>query len=282
MSGDTAWFWASLLQWMTLVKMGVAVLMVVGLSLLAEYVSPRFAGIVSGYPLGGALSLIFIGIEAGPRFAAQSAVYSTAGVGGTLTFVYGYLLATHLVGGKSRMTAILFCTGGAALFYIPMATLLKSLRLDLVFGPLVAIALILFYEMLMHSVPDAVITEKKRLNAKLLMARAFFAALIIVLITSSAKLVGPRWAGIFAAFPTTMYPLIVIVHYSYRAEHVRSVIKNTPRGVVSLLIFCLAVGWFYPSQGVLSGTLIAYLLATVYLVLINLPWKKWMAGPIDS
>jgi hypothetical protein len=41
-----------LLQVITLVKVAVAISMVVILSLIAEFVSPRFAGIIAGYPPG--------------------------------------------------------------------------------------------------------------------------------------------------------------------------------------------------------------------------------------
>ena len=48
-----------------LAKIATAIIAVVGLSLVAERVSPRVAGILSGYPLGTAIALFFIGIELG-------------------------------------------------------------------------------------------------------------------------------------------------------------------------------------------------------------------------
>lgn len=56
-----------------LAKIATAIIAVVGLSLVAERVSPRVAGILSGYPLGTAIALFFIGIELGEPFAAASA-----------------------------------------------------------------------------------------------------------------------------------------------------------------------------------------------------------------
>ena len=65
---------------LTLIKIGVAVFMVVGLSLIAEKVSTRFAGLVSGFPLGAAISLFFIGYEIEPSFAARSALFTILGL----------------------------------------------------------------------------------------------------------------------------------------------------------------------------------------------------------
>ena len=47
---------------LTVIKMGTAVLMVVALSVLAEAVSPRFAGIISGYPAGSGHQSLFHGL----------------------------------------------------------------------------------------------------------------------------------------------------------------------------------------------------------------------------
>lgn len=46
-----------------LTKLGVSAGMVLGITLMAERVSTRFAGVVMGFPLGAGLSLFFIGFE---------------------------------------------------------------------------------------------------------------------------------------------------------------------------------------------------------------------------
>jgi len=69
---------------MPLIKILVSVFMVLTLSLIADFVSPRIAGILSGYPLGAAISLFFIGFEIGPGFASESALYTMTGLVGIL------------------------------------------------------------------------------------------------------------------------------------------------------------------------------------------------------
>jgi hypothetical protein len=97
---------AQIFQGITLIKIAVAVLMVVGLSVLAERVSTRFAGVVSGYPLGADITLYFYRLE--------------------------------------------------------------NVRID----------------------------KPLRLNMPQLMLRALFSAAVIILITASAGMLGPDWAGL--------------------------------------------------------------------------------------
>jgi hypothetical protein len=99
-----------------------------------------------------------------------------------------------------------------------------------------------------------------------LVLRAALATVIILMITGAAKWVGPRWAGLFSAFPTTLFPLILIVHISYGRPAVNTIIKNFPRGLGSLILYALGVSFVYPRFGVLPGTIVAFTLATAYLV----------------
>ena len=82
---------------MPLIKILVSVFMVLTLSLIADFVSPRIAGILSGYPLGAAISLFFIGFEIGPGFASESALYTMTGLVGIQGFIYSYYLASSRV-----------------------------------------------------------------------------------------------------------------------------------------------------------------------------------------
>lgn len=49
----------------------------------------------------------------------------------------------------------------------------------------------------------------------------------------------------------------------------RTILKNVPRGLGSLLVYVLVVAAAYPPLGVAKGTLLAYAAATAYLVAIE-------------
>ena len=61
-------------------------------------------------------------------------------------------------------------------------------------------------------------------------AAGLLAGFIILAIIATAQLVGSRWAGLLSAFPSTLFPLILIVHLSYDKTHVHTIIKNVPTG----------------------------------------------------
>jgi hypothetical protein len=253
-----------------LIKALTAVGMVVVLSVLAEVVSTRFAGIFSGYPLGAAISLFFMGYEIGPQFAAQSALHTSVGLIATQTFAYSYY-RTSLLGIASGRTGRTLCAslGGLAGYFLA-ASILQTLEIGPAMALLLPALFILLFIQLFRNVQNTRIQQRSRLEAKTLLFRSFFAAGTIVLITSTARWVGPSWAGTFAAFPVTLLPFVAIIHYTYEPEHAHAILKNVPKGLGSLVVYSLAVSTLYPAYGIAAGTLLAYVLATLYLVAVQL------------
>jgi hypothetical protein len=86
-------------------------------------------------------------------------------------------------------------------------------------------------------------------------------------VTSSAHFVGPAYAGLFAAFPSTLFPLMLIIHTTYDVEHVHTIIKNYPIGLGSLVVYTITVSLTFPQSGIMMGTLISFAAATIYLII---------------
>lgn len=251
------------------IKVLVSVLVVVLLSLIAERAGPRVAGIVSGYPLGAAISLFFIGIEIDPDFAARSAVFTAAGLSATVAFVGGYLLGLKAAEGRRRMPALLLALLPALTAYGLAAWVLSVIPISGVSAPLIALTSMVVASRVFRTIPDATIHQKIQLGASGTLLRALFAALVILVITTAARMVGPEWAGLFSAFPITMLPLLVIIQYTYQPAHVRTIIKNVPRGLGALLTYALVVAATYADLGIVAGTVLGYLAATLYLVILG-------------
>jgi len=257
-------------------KIGVTVGMVLALSLVAERVSPRLAGVLSGYPLGAAIALFFIGLEISPEFAARSAVYTLAGLAASQVFVYCYFMASSRFSRCSALASSATAMAG----YFAAAWLLHPIPFSRAAGVLTAAASISLFAFLLRRVPNVAIARSVRFTPAVLLLRAGLAAALIVAITTAAKAVGPAWAGLFSAFPTALFPLLLIVHITYDKAHVHTIIKNFPPGLGSLIAYGVSVSYFYPAWGVGWGTLVAFGIATLYLLVYGAviarrirPWR---------
>ncbi|WP_308992730.1 hypothetical protein QLS71_016305 [Mariniflexile litorale] len=251
-----------MIELLFVIKLVVAIAFVVGLSLLAENVSPKVAGILSGYPTGSAITLFFFGLEVSPDFAAKSAVYNMMGLSAALTFVYLYYLASFYF----KKYNILLASVCAILGYFIMVWLLHFIEINKYIAIIIPVAFSFLYIYLFKNIQNIKIATKVKLSYNILFIRAFFAASIIVLITSLPQFVGSTWAGLLSAFPTTLFPLILIIHFTYSKEHVHTVIKNVPVGMFSLIIYSLVISMVYPVYGIYWGTIISFAAATLYLL----------------
>ena len=263
---------------MILLKITATILIVTGLSIIAERVSPRAAGILSGYPAGSAIALFFIGLEQGAGFAGRGAPYNVAGITATLVLLLIYYLVSARV---SRFTIAAASAAGIAGFFGTIG-LLNALRLPPWAGVALTTAAIPGFHFLFRAIPDSQITNRVQLAPQVLLFRAAISALIIVTVTGAAQLVGSSQAGLFSAFPATAYPLLLIVHLTYGTHQAHTVIKNMPQGLGSLVVYSLTVAFSYPQVGIYWGTLVSFAAATVYLLGLAAARQFRFARPVNS
>ncbi|MBN1756547.1 hypothetical protein JW877_10115 [bacterium] len=258
-----------------LLKFGLALAVVLLLSLIAERVSPRLAGLLSGFPTGSALTLFFYGLELGPRFAAQSAVYNLTGLLAmqTLFFIY-YLVSMKLKKNNILLLSVFAITGWFIVIFI-----LHFFKMNRCTALLVSIAGIFLYSFLFRNISEVKISRPIRLGVFTLFIRALFSAAVILLITGVARMVDARWAGLFSSFPLTAFPLVLIIHFSYGKTEVHALIKNIPPGMGSLVFYSLTVSWAYVNWGIFWGTLASFIAAGLYLGLyLGLTRRKLAPG----
>ena len=244
-------------------KLLVSVGIVLGLAAIAERLSPRIAGLLSGYPLGTAIALFFIGLEISPDFAADSAVHTLAGFTATLALGGGYLLCGRRPGLPGVIAGTL---GGLACWFMASAVL-ATIAFDRISGTLTTLVAIVVFTWLYRQVPDRRAVARARASWAGVLFRAVLAAGIIFTITGLAHVLPSAWAGLLAAFPVTMYPFLVILHLTHGPAPVATVIKHYPAGLGSLLCYALCVSLTYPSLGLATGTLAGFAVATVWLLL---------------
>jgi hypothetical protein len=190
-------------------------------------------------------------------------VFALAGLSASLAFVSAYYAASARCAGRAVAPA----TTAALAAYFAAAWALQGVPFSLAGAMLLPAACVPAFVRLFRRIPNAAITRSVRFTPAVLLVRAGLAAAIILAITAAAGAVGPTWAGLFSAFPTALFPLMLIVHLTYGKAHVHTIIKNFPLGLGSLIVYGCAVALGYPRLGVVWGTAAAFAAATAYLVI---------------
>ncbi|HUF63939.1 MAG TPA: hypothetical protein VMN36_17805 [Verrucomicrobiales bacterium] len=256
-----------------LAKLAVTALAVLALSVVAERVSPRASGLLAGYPLGGAIALFFIGWENGAAFAASSAIHTLGGLTASLVFVYVY----YRLSASDSWLGMTAASVGAIGAFLLSAFLLSMLSLGWAAGAALTAAAAACGSRLFRGIENALIGRRMRLSLRLLLLRSLVAGSIVLAVTGAAKVSGPVLAGFLAAFPITLFPLLLVVHGSHGRKPAHTIIKNFPLGLGSLLVYALTVVLSYERWGLVRGTAASFAVATLYLAAAS--WLGRAGGP---
>jgi len=246
-------------------KAAISIGIVVALSLIAERVGPRAAGLLTGLPLGGGMVIIFTGTEQGTVFAAEAAAHMVPGFLTTLTFIYLYgVVSAHQ--GQGGIKAIILPTVVANIGYAIVAWLVSIVSLGVIISIPIVIAGMIVTSRAMRSLPNTPIMARVRFGWRVLMFRAGMATSTILLITAIAGNIGPQWTGILTAYPMTLLPLILVIHITYSGHEIAAVLKHVPMGLGGVISFCVSATYSLPALGLGWGTTVAYLVAFTYLL----------------
>lgn len=246
------------------VKLIVAISSVVGLYILFERINPKIAGVLSGYPVGVAISLFFFGFENGVDFASKSAVFNIIGLVTFLSFIYIYYLASRIFSKGVIFFSTLLATTG----FLIISYGLRLIEFGLVTSLIASIIVIMVFIVAFNKIRKIQTGTKIKITLESVVINATVAGFIIATVTTIAGIIGPEWAGLLAAFPATTLPLMLLIHYKYTTMHLHALLKHVPSGSLSIVVYAAAVYYFYPINGIYLGTIIAYGLATVPVLLM--------------
>ncbi len=254
-------------------KIGITVAFVFILTWIAERVHPTIAGILSGFPLGIALTLYFFGFEQGADFAAASAQATIAAFAANIASFYFYGLAIIKKDASAFQASLV---GISAFLLVALVLSFTPADQSMVLGLFIAIASILGFQFLQKDFRGEVIANREPLTIKNILFRSGAAAATVVFITWLAHSIGVKWSGLLAGFAITAFPFLVLIHLTYGKGVAISIIQKYPLGIGSLVVYCIGIVQFYPAQGINLGTVYSLLYSIAYLLVlaIYLNWNK--------
>jgi len=246
-----------------IIKSISVVVLVLSLSFIAEKLSPKVSGILSGLPVGSSITLVFFAIENGVDYVTNVALYNIHGLFAALAFCIGYYISTFYKG-KLEVTVSLLIS---FVSYLIIAVLISYIPPHIIFTPLIVIILMLIATVYFAKKENHVIEKKDKITISDLVFRSILTITIFLVVSSLPKYVSPSLAGIFSAFPTILLPLLLIIHFRHSNLQARTIIKNTPFGLSSVVIYSLVVYFTYGSLGIMLGTIVALISSVLYVLI---------------
>jgi hypothetical protein len=102
-----------------------------------------------------------------------------------------------------------------------------------------------------------------------LLLRGLIAGLIITFVSVAAPMAGSQWTGILSSFPSTLYALLVIVHFETGNAVYPGIIRSFARSVPALAVFYIGCMTLLPLLGLNQGFLVVYAISASYVYLTH-------------
>jgi hypothetical protein len=248
-----------------LAKVVLTPLLIAVVTLAGRRWGPAVGGWLAGLPLTSGPVSVFLALEQGPGFAARAAVGTLAGLVGVGCFclVYARLARSH---------SWILATWGGIAAYLASAALLSLIPLSL--GPTAGSTLALLL-LAFRFLP----TTAGRVGAPAaprwdLLTRMAVATALVLVLTATAAVLGPKLSGLLSPFPVFATVLAVFTHRHAGAASTQQLLRGIVLGSFAFAGFFVVVAAALERWQV-AGT---YSVACASALVINVALRPLLAS----
>jgi len=212
---------------------------------------PAVAGWLAAFPVVSGPILLIMALEQGPAFTATAAVGTLSAVLAILIFGVAYAWAA------TRHAWPVSLIMGLVAYALAVAGLSQSSPSLSVFAPLVLAALVMAPRL--YPVPPAAsaTTPAHAKPVNDIALRMLAGALLVLLVTHFATLMGPGLSGVLAMFPVMASVLVVFSHRHVGASFAIQMLRGMVLGYYAFAAFCIVLALTLPTAGITSAFVLA-------------------------
>src|SRR5215831_9086883 len=231
------------------VKMVVTAAFVVLATKLAERAGPVVGGMIATLPIAAGPAYIFLALDHGPEFIADSALSSLVVNAANCVFAFVYTLLAQRRG-------LVMSVVPALLSWFAFASLSRALpwtTASAVAFNAVVLGFCLAIGNRLRHVRMLLVTQRWY-DVPL---RAGMVALLVAIVIGLSARVGPTITGMFAVFPIVLLSLTLILHPRIGGPAAGAVLSNTMLGLVGFSCTCLTARLAVEPLGSAAGLSLA-------------------------
>jgi hypothetical protein len=223
--------------WLTLLgKMLASATLVVGASLLVERAGPLVGAMIATLPISAGPNYVYLAMEHGPAFLAESAVASLSAnaATGVFTVTYAALAQTRGLAASLGGAYLVWALGILLVTRIGW-TLPSVIALNVaVYAACIAVSL------RFRSARPALVAGRRWWDLPL---RALAVMALVATVVLTGRLIGPKAAGITALVPIVLTSLVLICHDRLGGPATAAVMAHSLPGMIgfTLAVIVLAV-----------------------------------------
>jgi uncharacterized membrane protein (GlpM family) len=252
----------------TIIPFALSALVVVLVTIIAEKYGTKTGGVIGTLPSTIIIAFLFIALDKGAQFAAESVTIVPAEMGINLVFLLIFTLLSvrkipvALIGSLLGWTILTII-----LFYSNIASIIVSLALFLI------CFIITFFILDKMKKITAQNTIKVHYTPLKLIGRSLIAGTVIAIAVTFSN-IGVVLSGIFSVFPAIFLSTMIISMKEHGPQFSGAMAKGMIYGSPSVVSYAVSIYFLYPYTDILTGTISSFLIAFVVTLILFQLRKK--------
>ncbi len=229
---------------------------IAGTTVLAERVSPRLAGVLTGLPTTMLVSFSFLAWTNSLKEAGRAIGSTPAVIGGSIMFLVVYILLGE--------RPIYIKYAGALLVWTSISFTFASFHItNLIISMAVCIAAFILSQYLFRNMQDHEAVKIHYTRGEMIF-RFCFAGGVIATAIILGRVSGPIWGAVFSAYPATFTSTLIILNHRHGTSIIRSMARTMPIGSFGSAFFAVSFSTLsqYTNFGVV--VILSYAISMVF------------------
>lgn len=246
----------------TIIPFSLSALVVILITITAERYGTKTGGVMGTLPSTIIIAFLFIALDKGVIFAAESVVIVPAEMGINLVF----LLLFALLSQRTLLIALV----GSLLGWATFTLFLYFSNLTSIFVSLLVYLLCFFFTFVLLDKKKKITSQdtiKVHYTPLKLLGRSLIAGIVIAIAVSFSN-VGTLLSGIFSVFPAIFLSTMLISHREHGAQFTAAMAKGMIYGSPSVVSYAVGIYVLYPLVGILLGTISAFIISLFVTVIL--------------
>jgi uncharacterized membrane protein (GlpM family) len=233
------------------------------ITIVAEKKGSIIGGILGGLPSTSAFSFFFIGVNQSSAAAVQATTMFPLAFGITSAYLFFFAFFAQKSFSRGILVSLLLWFAFSGLI---VESGLRDFAFSLVGGA--AISVLTYYSFTKLLKLQNLKGETRLYKIRDVILRGVGAGSLVLVSVLLSQIGGPVLGGIAAAFPAVFTSTLIILNRTRGTEFSRAITKPLVlSGILTIIPYCVAVRYLYPSFGIWLGTLVAYAIVVPLAVL---------------
>jgi len=230
-------------------------LIVILITIGAEKLGTKAGGILGTMPSTIIIAFYFIAHNKGVQFASEAVAVVPAELAINLLFLFVFALLVHRSGTLALISSFIVWIGLSSIVYI--------IHLNNIYISLFTYIITLFITFIILEYKQQIHSSEKvhvHYTPKKILLRGILAG-VIISISVLLSNINAVLSGIFSVFPAILTSTMIIQYREHGAAFASGMAKSMVFGISSVACYATCIHFFYPLYGVLTGSLLAFIIS---------------------